>query len=122
MNNCLIEKFPSCFADLSNLRYLSVANNKLIDLQPFFLKLSNNLKSLNINGNFINCTVVESWGVDVLDQSCFADMQRLLSDYCGECGDSQECCKGRDYCKIESNTCMAKDKDKLTLPKYLRKK
>lgn len=122
MNNCMIKKFPSCFAGLTNLSHLSIAYNKIIDLQPLFLKLATNLKSLNINGNFINCTVVESWDVDLLDQSCSVDMQRVLSEYCGECGDSQECCRERDYCKIESNTCMAKDKDRLILPDYLRKK
>ena len=122
MNNCTIKKLPSCIAQLTNLRHLSIAYNMIIDLPPLFLQLSTSLKSLNINGNFINCTVVESWDVDLLDQSCAVDMQRVLSEYCGECGDSQECCREREYCKIESNTCMAKDKDRLILPSYLRKK
>ena len=119
MNNCKIKKLPNCFASLSNLKHLSISYNDIAELQPIFLKFAAQLRSLNLNRNFISCEEVEEWNVDFLDRSCSETMQQNVTEYCNKLMDQTKCLN-QGLCTVKDNACVPKEKSRLVLPSYLR--
>ena len=119
MNNCKIKKLPNCFANLTNLKHLSVSYNEITELRPVFLKFATQLRSLNINRNFISCKEVEGWNVDFLDRSCSEDMQQNVTEYCIKFTEQSECLS-HDLCMIRGVSCVPKERPAFVLPSYLK--